>query len=66
MGDIVAQDSVPVSASTDVSQLTALLAERGARLLEDCMEDLPAALARATPQTEEGVTLGESLLSHRG
>ena len=59
VGDIVAQAAVPVSPSVHVQQLTAELAQLGSELLERCMEDLPAALSAARPQTEDGVTLGE-------
>ena len=60
MGDIVAQAAVPIAPSAHVQQLTATLARLGSDLLQSCLEDLPAALAAARPQAEEGVTLGRS------
>ncbi|XP_043215089.1 methionyl-tRNA formyltransferase, mitochondrial-like [Amphibalanus amphitrite] len=61
IGDIVAQAAVPISPTVHVQQLTAELAQLGSELLERCMEDIPAALAAARPQTEEGVTLAPRL-----
>ena len=49
-----------IGPSAHVQQLTAELARLGSELLERCLEDVPAALAAARPQTEEGVTLGET------
>ncbi|XP_037082161.1 methionyl-tRNA formyltransferase, mitochondrial-like [Pollicipes pollicipes] len=61
VGDVLAQSTLPVAASADVHQLTEQLAERGAALLERCLDDLPASLRGARPQPKEGVTLAPRL-----
>ena len=58
MGDILAQETIPIDANATVVPLTEQLATVGSNLLVKCISNLDFYLERCVPQPEEGVSLG--------
>uniref|UniRef100_A0A1B6JEY0 methionyl-tRNA formyltransferase n=2 Tax=Homalodisca liturata TaxID=320908 RepID=A0A1B6JEY0_9HEMI len=55
-GSIVRQYRCPVAPNETTPQLTDRLAVQGARLLMECVRDLPRCLEMAAPQSDDGIT----------
>ena len=58
VGDILAQETIPIDANATVVPLTEQLATVGSNLLVKCISNLDFYLERCVPQPEEGVSLG--------
>jgi len=61
VGDIVAQETVPIDIHTTVVPLTEKLAEVGSNLLLKCVSNLDSYLAQCVTQPEEGVSLAPKI-----
>lgn len=57
-GDIVRQYSVTIGRNETAEELTNRMALLGARLLMECIRDLPRSVKFAVPQSREGVSYG--------
>ncbi|KAJ8922037.1 hypothetical protein NQ315_008677 [Exocentrus adspersus] len=63
IGEILAQSKIPVGSDMKMPELYAELGDLGARVLVDCLRSLPEKLAKARPQSSEGVTLAPKVTS---
>jgi len=61
-GDMLASTTCPIGPETTAASLHDELARRGAALLLDVLEDLPAYQARATPQDDGRATYADKIL----
>lgn len=60
LGEIIKQKSIEIADNTTQDQLTKELANIGASLLVDTIQELPTCIKNATPQPENGVTYGKN------
>jgi methionyl-tRNA formyltransferase len=60
-GPILLQQAIPIAPTTTAGQLTARLAEIGARLMLDALDRLASGTLAARPQPEDGVTYAAKL-----
>lgn len=61
VGPILAQETVEVPSRCTTRQLGELLMGRGVKLLENALNDLPATLAAAKPQSSDGVSYAKKV-----
>jgi len=61
VGDILAQETIPIDANATVVPLTEQLATVGSNLLVKCISNLDFYLERCVPQPEEGVSLAPKI-----
>lgn len=62
IGEIIKQHSCSVGKDETGVELKTKLADMGGRLLVDCFKELTRALRTATPQPEDGITYGKTIL----
>lgn len=62
---VLAQTEVPVPKNVLMSELYAVMAERGAKLLVECISNLPEYLRNAKPQSNENASYGKYKLPNR-
>ncbi len=65
-GDILCQSEVPISPEDTALTMEPILAQTGAELLLDAVNQIRAGTVRATPQNEEGVTEVRKLTKEDG
>ena len=59
VGDVVRQYSIAIHAEETAIELTHRLAKLGARLLTECVRDLPRSALYATPQSCDNISYGK-------
>ncbi|RVE54061.1 hypothetical protein evm_001184 [Chilo suppressalis] len=61
VGEIISQRKVAVSKDIKLPELTEQLSDIGANMLVDCIKMLPDSLAKAQPQSNDGVTYARKI-----
>lgn len=58
IGDVIAQQTVPIGPDMLMPKLHSQLAQVGAKLLVDCVNRIPNSLLESKPQDDAGVSYG--------
>lgn len=58
IGDVIAQKEINIRSDVLMPELHSNLAEEGAQLLLDCLQNVPDCLSNAQPQKSDEVTYG--------
>ncbi|XP_061377418.1 methionyl-tRNA formyltransferase, mitochondrial isoform X1 [Danaus plexippus] len=61
VGEIISQQRVPVSDTIKLPELTRQFSDIGAKMLVNCLRNLPRSLENAQPQSNEGVTYAKKI-----
>nr|XP_032512607.1 methionyl-tRNA formyltransferase, mitochondrial isoform X2 [Danaus plexippus plexippus] len=61
VGEIISQQRVPVSDTIKLPELTRQFSDIGAKMLVNCLKNLPRSLENAQPQSNEGVTYAKKI-----